>query len=43
MPIFQANFPKNQASIKGPPTDIEEKISPALCRNTSNLLLAANF
>ena len=24
MPIFQANFPKNQASNKGPPTNIEK-------------------
>ena len=43
MMIFEANFPKNGASDKGPPTNIEKKIRPTLCRNISNLLLAANF
>ena len=41
--IFQANFPKNRAFNKGPPTNIEKKIGPALCRNISNFLLAANL
>ena len=43
MPFFEANFPKNQDSNKGPPTNIGKKVGPTLCRNISNLLLAVNF
>ena len=41
MPIFQANFPKNRASNKGPPTNIEKKNQSYIKQKHLEFLLAA--